>query len=388
MFCFFVLMKYGVHCYDMEADEKQPIELEGGAPREETVKKSETARRVGMGIFLLVLFFSIFFLYTVFIPRSFSGKEAIAFRIERGESAQSIGTRLKDADIIQFAISFNLYARIRGISHLIQFGNYTIRSDMSVNDLLKMFYVKGSPDEVVITILEGWTVKDVARYLESIGLFPATEFLREIDADFAGEFSFLKNVSQVKGPRIDAERHYLQGYLFPDTYRVFRDASPMSVIKKMLENFDKKLTKSMRTEAILPRKTISEIITMASLLEREVRGQEDKAIVSGILWKRLQLKMPLQTDATIVFVKTNGFGSLDGNQKIYFDDLKLKSAYNTYLNPGLPPGPISNPGIESIEAAIYPKSSPYLYYLSAPDGKTIFSKTLDEHNRNKAKHLK
>ncbi|MEK7067185.1 MAG: endolytic transglycosylase MltG [Patescibacteria group bacterium] len=373
----------------METDEKQPIESGGGTTREETAKKSDTARRIGMGIFLLGIIFSIFFLYTVFIPRSFSGKEAIAFQIERGEGTQSIGMRLKDAGVIQSAFSFNLYARMWGISRLIKFGNYNVRSDISVHELLKVFSVNGSPDEVVVTILEGWTVKDIARHLENKELFPISEFLREIDADFTEEFSFLKNIPRVKGSRIDVERYYLQGYLFPDTYRVFRDASPVSIIKKMLENFDKKLTENMRTEIIIQRKTIGEIITMASLLEREVRGQEDKAIVSGILWKRLQLKMPLQVDATIVFVKTSGFGSLDGNQKIYFDDLKLKSAYNTYLNPGLPPGPISNPGVESIEAAIYPKSTPFLYYLSAPpDGKTIFSKTLDEHNRNKAKYLK
>ncbi|MEK7149015.1 MAG: endolytic transglycosylase MltG, partial [Patescibacteria group bacterium] len=180
----------------------------------------------------------------------------------------------------------------------------------------------------------------------------------------------------------------LEGYLFPDTYRLYKDASADDVIRKMLGNFDRKLTKDMRNEIILQRKTIYEIVTIASLIEKEVKSPEDKVLVSGILWKRLQLKIALQVDASIIYIKTNGRSQLNGGEKVLYEDLKIDSPYNTYKYRGLPPGPISNPGLESIEAAIYPKQSPYLFYISTPDGKTIYSKTLEEHNTAVAKYLR
>ena len=174
----------------------------------------------------------------------------------------------------------------------------------------------------------------------------------------------------------------LEGYLFPDTYEIRRDEGIEEIVTKMLQNFDKKMTKDLKEELKRQNKTIFEIIIMASVLEKEVKILEDKEIVSGIFWKRIEEKMPLQSCATIAFIKGE-------NQWQYsYEDTRIKSPYNTYLNLGLPLGPISNPGIESIKAAIFPKESEYNYFLTDPEtGKTIFSKTYEEHNANKSKYL-
>jgi UPF0755 protein len=154
------------------------------------------------------------------------------------------------------------------------------------------------------------------------------------------------------------------------------------LVKKMLDNFDDKLTPDLRAEIKKQGKTIFEIITMASLIEKEVITKEDKEMVSGIFWRRMKIGMPLDSCATIAYV-------LGVNKWRYsYEDTRIPSPYNTYLNAGLPLGPICNPGLESITAAVYPKTSAFLFYLSTPEGETIYSRTLEEHNIAKAKYLR
>ena len=161
----------------------------------------------------------------------------------------------------------------------------------------------------------------------------------------------------------------LEGYLFPDTYLFLPGAETEQIIGTMRDNFQKKAGDVGQDTVI-----------MASLIEKEVPDSDDRKIVSGILWKRLEIGMPLQVDAVFPYIT--------GRQKVLSDDLKIDSLYNTYFYKGLPPGPISNPGLDAIEAARNPKESPYLYYLSGRDGKTHFAKTFAEHLKNKEKYLK
>ena len=205
-------------------------------------------------------------------------------------------------------------------------------------------------------------------------IYQKEEFLKAVNKDFSQEFNFLKDKPKDLG---------LEGYLFPDTYEIVKGENAEEFIKIMLQNFDKKLTDDLEQEIKNKNKSIFEIITMASLLEKEVKTHEDKRIVAGIFWKRIETRIPLQSCATIAYIKGE-------NQWQYsYEDTRIKSPYNTYLNLGLPLGPISNPGIDSIEAAIYPKETEYNYFLTNPKtGKTIFSKTYKEHNINKEKYLK
>ncbi len=214
-------------------------------------------------------------------------------------------------------------------------------------------------------------------YLEEKGL-KKDEFLKLSKKDFSDSFDFLKDKPKDLS---------LEGYIFPDTYYINKQNITNSgqleyLIKIFLENFKKKLTSEMREEINRQEKTIFKIIIMASMIEKEVKIPEDKKIVSGILWKRLENNIPLQVDATISYIT----GKKGIN--ISIDDTKIDSPYNTYKYRGLPLGPISNPGLESIIAAIYPETSAFWYYLSTPDGTTIFSKTLEEHNIAKQKYLK
>jgi len=171
----------------------------------------------------------------------------------------------------------------------------------------------------------------------------------------------------------------LEGYLFPDTYEFFLGSSIEVIEERLTENFNEKIEELLVGINVGMTK---EIVTMASLIEREVSDKSERRIASGILWKRIKNNVPLQVDATICYIK--GTPCLP----ITKGDKESDSLYNTYLYSGLPPGPINNPGVDAIEASIYPESSPYWYYLSDPEsGQTIFAKTLDEHNLNVVKYL-
>jgi len=175
----------------------------------------------------------------------------------------------------------------------------------------------------------------------------------------------------------------LEGYLFPDTYRIFNNASSQDIITKMLNNMDLKITDKMRQDIAVQGKNLHEILTMASIIEKEVRTPTDMKIVSGIFYNRLHIGMPLQSDATLSYVLG------DDKPAHTLKELTIDSPYNTYKYQGLPPAPIASPGLNAIEAAIYPDQTDFLFFLSnLQTGKTYFAKTLTEHNYNKALYLK
>ena len=233
-------------------------------------------------------------------------------------------------------------------------------------------------NEVTITIPEGFTLKQIEDRLIEAKLTRPNELLN---------FGFSKDEPPILSGK--PKMMSLEGYLFPDTYRFFsaqggyasggKDALS-DIVAKMVNNLNNKLTPDLQMAIKSSGRSFYEILTMASLIEKEVPKDSDRPIVAGILWKRLKTGMPLQVDATLVYIT--------GRNEIYEADKKIKSQYNTYLYRGLPEGPISNPGLSAIKAAISPVASPYWFYLSAKDGTTIFSKTLEEHARNRAIWLK
>jgi UPF0755 protein len=242
-----------------------------------------------------------------------------------------------------------------------------------------------------VTILEGWRNTDIINNFA--GRWSEEEIVsqigkRNIDGlpmkqkmktDWKNQFSFLST---------KPENLSLEGYLFPDTYRIYASSTPKDLVNKMLNNFDNKLTLEMREEIERQGKTIHEIITMASIIEKEapIFGQKDlkdAKIVAGIFYNRLDLGMALQSDATLSYV-------FDDKKPVHSGDkLDIDSPYNTYKYRGMIPGPICNPGIAAIEAAIYPTETDYLYFLTTLDGSQIhYAKNHDEHVRNKYKYLK
>jgi len=249
--------------------------------------------------------------------------------------------------------------------------------------------------EETIKILEGWMNADIDNYLQEKNFsgWEEDEFLKTIgerriydikeaqdfSRDWAAEFDFLES----KPVNLS-----LEGYLFPDTYRVFASSSPEEIIDRLLRNFDLKLNEEMRAEIKRQGKTIHEIITMASIIEKEApifsqKSSEDAKIISGIFWNRLEIGMALQTDASLSYIFEDKKPTHIG------EELKVDSPYNSYLYRGLPPGPISNPGLIAIEAAIYPTKTDYFYFLTPLDGSRVYyAKNYQEHLNNKYKYLK
>jgi len=307
----------------------------------------------------------------------------ITFTVEKGEDVIKIGKSLGKDEIASNWICFAIYTWFKRGASSLQAGEYELGPQMNIPEIVeKITHGEIKSPEKRITIIEGWMNKEIARYLEEEGLVKADEFLglvdnpnsnRAIEQYSNREYNFLEdNPGDVS----------LQGYLFPDTYRVYRDASTQDIVEKMLDNFDRKLDQDLRTEIVSQKKTIFEIVTMASLLEKEAKTYEDKRIIAGIFYKRIKANSPLQSCASVEYIL--------GTKKriLSIQDTKVKSPYNTYLYKGLPPSSICNPGLNSIKAAIYPKTTPYWYFLSTKDdGTIIYSKTAEEHNLNKTKYL-
>ena len=319
------------------------------------------------GIFFLAIF--LFFCFEVYVPINPFSHETIIYTAQKGMGDEEISKELEGMKMIRSNLFFRIYGVLSFQDGVLQAGKYSISPSMSMYKIIKKLST-GDTVKNTLTILEGWDVNDVQDYLQEKGLCKKNEFLSLIKNNYSATFDFLSD----KPKNLN-----LEGYIFPDTYEIFEDDTCMDFLGLILRNFDAKLTPELRAEIKKQKKSVFDIVITASLIEKEVRNMEDKKIVSGILWKRLKIGMPLQLDCTINYIT----GKSDASART--KDTKVDSPYNTYLYNGLPKGPISNPGIDSILAAIYPTKTNYLYWLS--DGKTYFSATLEEHNAKKSQYL-
>lgn len=319
-----------------------------------------------------IAFLTLYFWSGIYLSKSKNFSETKIIQIKKGDTLEEIAQKLEREGLIKKARFFTLYNFVSCNTPRLKAGYYLFSPSMTIPEIVAKI-VRGEVIKDKITIIEGWSTKDVANHFETKNICQKEDFFRIISKDFSSEFEFLKD---------KPKNQNLEGYLFPDTYEIIYGEEPENLIKRILKNFDKKITQEMRKEIENQRKTIFEIVTMASLLEKEVKTIEEKKLVSGILWKRLENKMPLQVDATINYITGKR------TTKISIEETKIDNPYNTYLYLGLPPGPICNPGLDSLTAAIHPQGSDYWYYLTAPEGTTIFSKTYQEHLIAKAKYLK
>lgn len=291
-------------------------------------------------IFSAVLIFSFVFIFycfwAIYLPVDRFSEENIEFLVKRGESLKQIAENLYNKGLIKNSFLFQLYAFLSGKNKSLQAGKYVFSKSMNIPDLVNKL-ASGQTKKEKITIIEGWTIKDIGDYLEKKGICKSSDFV---------------NYCKEKN---------LQGYLFPDTYEISYSKDVIKEItEKALANFNKKITPEIKKEIERKGRTLKEIIIMASILEKEVKTLEEKQIAAGVLWKRLENNMPLQVDCWP----------------------------ETYKRLGLPEFPICNPGMDSILSAVYPKETEFWYYLSIPTGETLFSKTLQEHNIKKYKFLK
>ncbi len=306
----------------------------------------------GAGLIGLVLLVTAFFMTPA--PKSFPSSSI--FSISNGETLSGVATRLEDEHLVRSRSVFEFFAVMYGSDRNIVAGDYFFDRPLPVYEIARRVAAgEHHLEPVRITFPEGLAIADMAVILDTkLPYFDKEDFL-------------LKSEGK-------------EGYLFPDTYLFFPTVKSDEVIKTMSDTFEKKIA-PLRSEIASSKYTLNQIITMASIIEGEARKEEDRHVVSGILWHRLGIGMPLQVDATFKYI--NGKGSAELSTK----DLQIKSPYNTYVNKGLPPGPISNPSLSAIKAALEPTASPYLYYLHDADGQIHYGRTFQEHVANKQKYL-
>ncbi len=326
--------------------------------------------------------------YQVSIPLQKNIEKKI-FVIKKGEGVNQISQNLKDEKLIRTMWDFEVYVWLKKMGKNFQAGEYLLSPNMNIKEITQIL-VSGKiiPNQKIIKTIEGWNYIEITEYLKNkMNLWEDVFLSTWCDSQWKNKYSFLEdnpwfNKESPRFERYPFQIIPLEGYLFPDTYQIYKDADVKDVTKKMLDNFDKKLSYQMREDIKKQGKTIFEIVTLASIIEKEVPKEEDRKIVAGIFYKRLEKGMCLESCATINFLLG------DNKKRLSFEDTRIESPYNTYLNKGLPPGPISNPGISAINAAIYPQETDYLFFLSKPNSETVFSKTFKEHNQNITKWLK
>jgi UPF0755 protein len=245
---------------------------------------------------------------------------------------------------------------------------------MTPVDMLEMIVAGDAVfDELTVTIPEGWSLDDIESAFEEMGLFERERFQEAVVmGDAYRDYPLL-------APLLDDT--ILDGYLFPDTYRIFPASTPETIVRRMLDNFHRRVTPEILEEITRQGRTLHEVLTLASIVQHESASDEEMAAVAGVFWNRLQIDMRLESDATVNYVL--------GTSKLQptFADTEVDHPYNTYENQGLPPGPIGNPGLPAIVAAVSPAEHEYLFFLHKPSREIVLSRTFAEHLASKARYL-
>ena len=293
------------------------------------------------------------------------GDERIDIRVNEGDGLSAITKNLKAAGVINSSTAFKIYTRITG-KHIYQMGIHSLNASMSYGEIIDELEKMPEKEEVTVLIPEGFELRQIADTLEKAGLINKEVFMREIQV---GNFDY-DFIAQIP----DRENR-LEGYLFPDTYIFAKDDSEHNIINTMLANFNKLVIPVY--EAAQTDKTLDEIINLASIVEREAAGDDERKRVASVFVNRLNKNMRLESCATVQYLLKERKSILSNS------DTQIDSPYNTYKNSGLPLGPIASPGLKSIEAALYPEQTNYLYFLATADGShSLFAETFEQHLEN------
>jgi len=313
---------------------------------------------------IIIITISIAFIFVLYaiaelvIPLPF-GNKSIEFEVKRGESFREVINSLREKGMIRDRAVFLILGRLTGVDRKIKAGYYPLWGNMTplqIFDALR----KGRIIEYEITIVPGDSLMEISQKLSSLGIKWSEEFERlSRDRKLLGE--------------LDIDAPSIEGYLFPDTYRFPKGLDIREVIELMVSRLREKFDDELLSRAYELGMTENEVLTLASIIEKEAVADEERPIISAVYHNRLKKKMPLQADPTSIY----GIKSL--SEGITKKDLLRKTPYNTYVIKGLPPGPIASPGMKSIIAALYPDNVPYLYFVSNNDGTHNFSVTLNEH---------
>lgn len=333
------------------------------------VLKRNNAPLVNIILFTAIIFFG----YTQFqnvITSEVSEQETVVI-IPSNASTSEIANLLYDKKIVSNPFLFKLYARISGFESKLQAGEYKFSGHVSLKDI-KEKLTTGQVVYIKFTIPEGYTVEQIANLLEKKGLIDKEKFFDCINSE---SFSY----EYLPPPGSEGR---LEGFLFPDTYKIAKGFSEKQIIELMLARFDEVFIDEWHQRVEELDMSVLEIVTLASIIEREAKIESDRPIISSVFHNRIKKGMYLESCATIQYA----LGEV--KDVLLYEDLAIESPYNTYKSAGLPPGPIAACGKAALKAALYPEATKYLFFVAKKDGSHYFSKTLAEHNTAKRKYLK
>lgn len=296
--------------------------------------------------------------------QGFDGVEQFV-EVPPGAGSQAIGRALVDSGVVRDEWTFRLAVYLTGTARQLKAGEYRFSGPASAKDVARLL-ARGEVYLRPVTFPEGLTIREMARLFEARGLGPASDFLAAA-ADPAPIAA------------LDPRAPDLEGYLFPETYNLPRRARAGALVAQMVTRFTAVFDETLRREAEAQGMTIREVVTLASLVEKETAKPDERPIVAAVYRNRLRIGMGLQCDPTVIYALERA-GRYDGN--LTRENLRFDSPYNTYRYAGLPPGPIAAPGRASLEASLRPAQVDYLYFVSRNDGSHVFATTLAEHNRN------
>jgi len=315
----------------------------------------------------------ILFLVTIgMMTREVEYKQSLV-DIKKGSTTETIARNLKESKLIRSEIIFRALSKLNRYDGTYRYGVVEIESDMTFDEMAKVLQKGGLATNVKrFTIPEGYTIDEMIDKLEKENVINRENFLAALNGNY--DYEFLKD---------ERNRTYkLEGYLFPDTYEIYENASEKDIIVKMLNRFDRMYKEEYKLRAKELGYTFDEIVTIASIIEKEVKKKDERKIVSGIIYNRLNINMKLEMCSTVQYLIE------EKRSRLLFADLEIDSPYNTYMYAGLPKGPVGNPGEEAIKAALFPQANDYLFFTrkSIETGEHHFSTTLEEHNWAKTKY--
>ncbi|MBQ8804147.1 MAG: endolytic transglycosylase MltG [Tyzzerella sp.] len=339
-------------------------------------KRTSPVLWILLGIVCVLILVAAYFAATMISEYNSKGAlkgETVTIEIKQGEGTWDIAAKLKEEGLIRYKSVFYLKARNMGATSKLRYGTFTIYKEAGLESIINSLVSGGAmKEETRFTVPEGYTIEQIAVKLEEEGICLESEFLQAVEQEY--DYWFLESIPA------DAEvRYRLQGFLYPETYAIADDMTAEDIVVTMLEQFGNIYTKDMEAKAIALGKTTYEVVIEASIIERETGVDAEKNTIAGVIKNRLEDGMKLQIDPTFLYPITEGLYDITD---VTYEHTLYDSPYNTYQNAGLPPGPIANPALSSLEAALNPEDHDYFYYhtdTDKNDGSHLFTKTYQEH---------
>ncbi len=305
----------------------------------------------------------------------------VHFVVRDGETAADIANALQSHELIRSAFAFRLVVRLTGVGSQLEAGDYQLRADMPLDEVVSVL-AQGKMSGGFVTLPEGWRAQEIADALQRDQVTSRDQFLEVIQNP-----DFPIPASLAPFP----PGHSLEGFLFPDSYRFGQNQSASQIVQRMVDDFAQHLTPGLIQGFQANGLTVYQAVTLASIVEREAVVPTDRPLIASVYLNRLHRGMRLQADPTVQYALVPANGPPDPSdgywkRRLTFADLQINSPYNTYQVTGLPPGPICNPGLASLQAVASPAKTDYLYFVARPDGSHAFARTLDEHQQNVSKY--